>query len=375
MFALIYTGCIDRYFYDAQTDFVPKMVIEGAIHNDRIEQEIIISTSVSPDSSNFKPLSACDVAVVTENGDNYTFSESYERRGVYSGLIEKDALAAGNKFMLRVVNPRGDVYESSFEEMPVTPPIDTISYHYEKRESAEDIFPEEGLQFTMNVNANNEHRRYYRWECIETYEYHSTWPIKEFIDESGRWQEVPIDYSVFTCYKTQKIDDIYILSTQGFSENRFENFPLCYVNDRTQKLMYNYSLLVKQYSITANEYVFWESLKKNNKEESDMFSKQPAIVKSNINCISNPDEKVLGYFSVAAVSGTRTVLNNVEELSFSHVKPCTPIKIEMGIPPEPRPLYLLRYTDDEGPALGWALPECVDCRLRGGTTEKPAFFD
>jgi hypothetical protein len=106
-----------------------------------------------------------------------------------------------------------------------------------------------------------------------------------------------------------------------------------------------------------------------------MFSKQPAIVKSNINCISNPDERVLGYFSVAAVNDTRIVLNNIEELSFSLVKECTPIKIEMGIPPEPRPLYLLRYTDEEGPAFGWALSECVDCRLKGGTTEKPAFFE
>ena len=259
LFAAMLTGCIDRYYYETQSEFIPKMVIEGAINNNRIEQEIIVSNSVSPDSSGFVPVRGCEVIVTNQNRDIYAFSESENRPGVYTGVIDKAALEAGNKFMLRVVNPHGDIYESNFEEMPATPPIDSIAYHYEKRETAEYIFPEEGLQFTMDVNAENEHGRYFRWECIETFEYHSTWPIKEFIDESGRWQNVPIDYSLFTCYKTQKINDIYILSTQGFSENSFDGFPLCFVNDHTQKLMHNYSLLVKQYSISAGEYTFWES--------------------------------------------------------------------------------------------------------------------
>ncbi|WP_372650860.1 DUF4249 domain-containing protein [Draconibacterium sp.] len=376
LFMILMLGsCIERYYYDAHDDFEPKMVIEGMISDGREVQEVIVSSSVSPDSGVFLPMSGCIVEVSDEHGNIYSFSESESRKGVYLGVIDKEDLTTGSRFKLNVTSWKGKQYESSFEEMPLAPPIDSISYRYEVYETAEDIVPVEGLQFYIDLNTGPEYSDYYRWKLVETFEYHSSYPIQLFLDEQGNMQEVPVDYSVFTCYSTKTINVINILSTQGVSGNRFSDFPLCFVSDRTQRLKYNYSLLVEQYAISQDEYRFWERLKKNNKEDSDMFSKQPAAVQGNLKCISSPGETVLGYFSVTGVSEKRIVLKDVDELSFSLLKDCSPIKIEMGFPEEPRPLYLLRYNDDEGAALGWLFPECIDCRLKGGVTTKPIFFE
>ena len=372
---LMLSSCIERYYYDAHDDFEPKTVIEGMISDGRVVQEVIVSSSVSPDSGVFLPMSGCSVEVSDEEGNIYSFSESEKREGVYLGVIDKEDLIPGSRLKLSVANSQGKQYESSFEEMPLAPPVDSISYRYEAYETAEDIIPVEGLQFYVDLNTDPEYSNFYRWKLVETFEYHSSYPIQLFLDEQGRMQEVPVDYSVFTCYSTNTINDINILSTEGVAGNSFADFPLCFVSDRTQRLKYNYSLLVEQYAISQDEYRFWKRLKENNKEDSDMFSKQPAAVQGNLKCVTNASETVLGYFSVAGVREKRIVLKDVDDLSFRLLKDCSPIEIKMGFPPEPRPLYLLRYTEGEGESLGWLFPECIDCRLKGGVTTKPAFFE
>ena len=79
---LMLGSCIERYYYDAHDDFEPKMVIEGMISDGREVQEVIVSSSVSPDSGVFLPMSGCIVEVSDGHGNIYSFTESEKRKEV-----------------------------------------------------------------------------------------------------------------------------------------------------------------------------------------------------------------------------------------------------------------------------------------------------
>jgi hypothetical protein len=79
--------------------------------------------------------------------------------------------------------------------------------------------------------------------------------------------------------------------------------PLYFIaSDISDRLSIGYSILVKQYSISQNEYEFWNNLKQVNETGGDIFAKQQYAVISNIHNSKNPNERVLGFFQVSAVS-------------------------------------------------------------------------
>jgi hypothetical protein len=140
--------------------------------------------------------------------------------------------------------------------------------------------------------------------------------------------------------------------------------------------MFNYSLLVKQYSLTEAAYTYWNNLRKNNSEVTDIFGKQPAIVNGNIYNVNDSLELVLGYFGVSAVTIKRILVPSVTEFHFNEVSFCHVTKPAEGPEPDYDPLYWAQGLDEYGePFWGYADSECFICTLLGGTTQKPPYWD
>jgi hypothetical protein len=93
------------------------------------------------------------------------------------------------------------------------------------------------------------------------------------------------------------------------SEDRVYRLPLNFITTQTDRLTRKYSLLVKQYSLTENEYLYWDKIQKILQETGGLYDIVPVSVKSNITCIDDPAIKVLGYFSVSGVSEKRLFIN------------------------------------------------------------------
>lgn len=374
---LIFSGaCIDRYYLDSETDFQGKLVIDGTITDEDGWQQIVVSRSTPPDLPRFSPVSECDVFVEDDQGNRFDFYEG-PKPGHYVGEIDQANLEVGARFRLSVTTPEGELYLSTFEEMLACPPIESVYYELETKGTYERGTDENGLQFYLDFNGNENDSKFFRWKLEETYEYHSTWPITRYLDYDG-FHEGGTDYSFYVCYQTENIDEVYTLSTEGFSHNSYSRYPLHFVNDHTQRLMYQYSLLVKQLSVSESAYYYWDNLRKNNQEAVDLFGKQPANAISNIRNVTDSSEVVLGYFGVSSVSTRRITVLDVPELSFSEVEYCTPIPPSEEVPPypyEPRPLYLVLTKDANfNQVWGFAASECFICTLKGGTTEKPVYW-
>ena len=88
---------------------------------------------------------------------------------------------------------------------------------------------------------------------------------------------------------------LFILHTREIDQ--IKNEPILFIDSgKSDRLMLQYSILVKQYSISSREYDFWNNMKQVNESGGDIFAKQPFSVTSNIHNINNPKERVLGLF-------------------------------------------------------------------------------
>jgi len=371
---VLMSSCIERYYPGTVIDFTPQLVIEGVLTTEGGEQEIVVSESAPPNEPTFKAISGCNVLVEDDHGTRFIFKES-TTAGHYRGTIDRRFIIIGYTYRLSVQTPSGKKYNSNFEKLLPCPKVDSVYYKLESKATADNNITEDGLQFFVDFKADNTYGNFFRWELTETYEYHSALPIEKWLDATGYHTLSGPDFSHFTCYKTEDLASIFVLSTKGFIRNSYLKYKLHFVNDHTQRLQYNYSLLVKQYSLSAGAYNYWQNLKRNNKDGVNLFGKQPVKVVGNISNEEDSTDLTLGYFTVSDVSAKRILINSVEELSFSKVPVCKAVPIAGPLPSD-RPLYFAdAYNDMGAQVAGIISAECILCELLGGTTVKPPYWD
>ncbi|WP_159517871.1 DUF4249 domain-containing protein [Sunxiuqinia indica] len=371
------SSCIERYYLDSDRELNPRLVVDATITNDGGEQKIVISWSADPEFAIFQPVSGCVVRVEDKQGNQLYFNES-TGSGEYRAIIGDQYLRTGSEFRLLIDLPDGEQYVSRFEKMLPCPPIESVYYELESKPTNDPNINEEGAQFYIDLNAGDSYGRFFRWKLQETWEYHSSFPITRYLDEEG-WHNYGEDYSFYTCYRTEDIKKLFLLSTRGLKDNSYEMFPLHFVNDHTQRLKHQYSLLVKQYSLTEEAWSYWEKLRKNNQESVDMFGKQPVSVRGNIFNAKDSLETALGYFSVSSVSSKRIQVDGIEDLHFYELPVCA-VTLEKDMEELPDeddfPAYFTQVPDENQKLeWGYANSGCFICTMHGGTLEKPSYWE
>ncbi len=371
---LLISSCVERYIPATELSFKSQLVVDGTITTDGGEQEIRISKSSPTGKPKFLPLSGCYVSVDDGKGNSFTFLESKDL-GHYLSKIDNGFFNTGESYRLDVRTPEGHEYVSSSEELMPCPEVDNVYYELETKPTDDPNVNETGLQFFLDFKADESFGRYFRWQLTETWEYHSKWPLDKWLDKDGSHDLIEPDYSNFVCYGSDKLENIFVLSTNGFSQNSYSKYKLHFVQDQTQHLQYKYSLLVNQYSVTEAAYNYWDNLRKNNQESVDLFGKQPANVKGNIHNVNDSTDVALGYFGVSAVQSKRIMVLPIAGLSFDQAQPCRAYVIDGPLPAD-RPLYFATDFDENfAPYLGVAAADCIFCTLLGGTTVKPPYWD
>lgn len=368
-------ACIERYYSDFETHFTPQLVIDANLCPDEGVQHVVISTTSATEDPSFTPLSGCTVQVEDDQGNLFSFYE-IGQTGRYQTRFDGSQVVIGNKYRLLVTTPGGQQYRSPFEQLLPSPPIDSLYFALETKPTGDPGTSLNGLQFYMNFKADDSYGPYYRLELVETYEYHAEYPLQKWQEEYGAIHNLEYpDYSNSVCYKTTILPNIFNLSTQSFSQNSYPHFKLHFVKDQSPPLKIQYSLLVNQYSLDRKAFLYWETLRKNNQEATDLFGKQPAMIKGNMTNVNDSTDTALGYFSVSTVQSRRITLRPMEGLSFDKAYVCKAKKLFGPVPRRMLTYFAVDY-DEEGQRYeGVVGGECIFCQLLGGVTEKPSYWD
>jgi hypothetical protein len=332
-----------------------------------------ISRSSPYDEPRFIPVSECTVEVEDNKGAVVSYSEYAP--GQYRADLDEPFLGVNKAYRLFVETPDKKQYRSTYDSLLPGSPPDSLYYAVETREMVNPDRLIYGLQFYLDIRGGSDESRNYLWKLEETFEYHSTYLIEYIWDGKTLRECYPAIDSLRTCYKTQPINEYYTVSTRYLVANQLNRHPLNYVSNQTVKLKRKYSLLVIQHSLTDNAFLYWQNMKNQLTETGGFYETQPSGSVGNIYNINDDTEQVLGYFYASQVNQKRILVN--KSFNFPVKRFQCPLDTalnegELGN----AYLYLVSLAlFGSGPPYGYGDNACFDCTLRGGTTQRPPYWD
>lgn len=354
---ILMIGCIDPYMPPEIKPSGALLVINGHID---VNSKSIIKLTRSQnllENEESEKVKGALVWIEDENGSKYPLTE--ESDGIYS--LEPRSFASA-KHRLSVQTKDLKKYASDFVEIKNSPPIDSVSW---------EVTPDLGVQLYANTHSIENNTSYYRWKFDETWLYTSAYPSMYVPD-------------IYECWRSHSSSDILTSSSSRLSENVISKFPLTFLEQRDERIRYTYSILVKQYSITEDAWSYWNQLKKTTEDLGTIFSPMPSQVKGNFQCTSNPEEPVLGYFSIGAIAEKRIFLSSLQLPAPSTYKTyyesygCTLTEVLNGNEGNfSGYIKISGINNPSGPGfIGYyySIVPCADCRVAGGTNVKPDFW-
>jgi hypothetical protein len=363
---LIVAGCVEKFTPEIHEPRY-RIVVNGLITNQPEVYTVRLYWTIPFGGKTSFPMAGCSVTVHDDLGHIYQFSES-STPGIY--LSDKTTFqgVVGRKYTLRIntlnATPAHYSYESVPVEMKAVPPIDSLFY---KKviisEAALTMNSQEGCQIYLNTYDPDGDCRFYRWDYTETWKFQ-------------------VQYSIIAnqvCWISNSSKNINIKNTSSLSEDRISRHPLIFISNKTDRLSKRYSVIVNQYSLSENEFAYWEKFKNAIQDVGSLYDKIPSSITGNMFCVEDPDEQVLGYFSVSAKTSKRIYIDETFRGLVNIYEKCADATLDIKAPiPGLNEWAWIIYTspeDAEHPykVITWN-KGCVDCTVRG-TTTRPEFWE
>lgn len=393
-------SCIDPYVPDLQ-GYDSLLSVDALITDS--ETPGIVRLTMTMQNHNEIPPAVSDASVILtdDTGNNSTLINT--GNGIYKTDSTKFRASSGRTYILHITTKDGKEYES--EPCPMFPVADIDSINFAKDQKIVNNGTQalDGVSIYVNSKEGSDNQ-YYRWSYEETWKFKVPYPSKfDYLknpDDGDHPSFREVSKLKEFGWKSNQSRDVIIKSMNGSGDKRVRNQSVTFIpTGLTDRLLIQYSILVSQYSISKAEYEFWSSINNINEAGNDIFAKQPYSVQSNIHCKTKPEERVLGYFQVSAVSRQRKYILYRDVASAGlpfYSYPCVKLVLDKSWLPPPckfcpppkwddlywhfciandyafvEPLYL--NVSDVLTYLVFTRPECADCELTG-TSVRPDFW-
>ena len=304
VFSCILKSCIEPVMIETE-NFEDLLVIEALLTTENKIHQIRLSRSFTfEDSAAVKESGA---TITIQDNENRMFSFEETTDGVYEST-EAFSPSTNNEYQLRVTTSANRSYSSDF--VKPTQPFALENVFAERIINDNDAF---GLGIFVDSENSPEQNVYLKYEFDETYKLVAPfWAGVTTIpssNESG-FEVVPKENpNDRICYRTESLKDILLTNTENQSINTIKRFQVHFINVTNHRLRTRYSINVKQINQTRETYRFFELLGKLSDLDNIFSQLQPGFVEGNLISESDPDEKVIGYFSISSVSEKRIFIN------------------------------------------------------------------
>lgn len=334
-------SCVEEYWPDLNFNRERLLIVEGNINNKPGPYTIQLSKLKPMDSIPDSPSSIFGrtpvrnalVEIYDDEGNSEILNEV--ATGIYKTLPEGIQGETGKSYKLRITTSQGLTYESAYEVIPNSLGIEDLS-------TINDTISQ-GLRFTVTPEHYTE-QTYFYWYLEETYEYHA--PL---ISPCTHPEDYIPGQIGSICWMTKTIKNIYLVDTDHYNSALID-YPFHTIPYGNIRIRIKYSLLAEQHIISEDTYNYFREIKMQNSiSETDLYTTIPYPIRGNMRNINNSSEIVLGYFYASGLSTKRI---------FS--------------PPDPEPLS--QYDFDFLYCTGMGLV-CNECFRKGGTTQRPDFWD
>jgi hypothetical protein len=305
--------CIDPYIPKLNA-FESLLAVDAFLTNENRSYSVKLSRTVP--AQNIKPSDVSGALVIIKDGNG----NNSQLQQTSPGLYQTDSLhflgEIGNTYTLYIKTAEGTEYESEPCLMYPVQQIDSVYFVKDQEIINNGSETNQGLRILLDSRSGNENK-YFRWIYNEWWKFSVPNPKEfDYINESTITK---VDQIKQVCWKNNISNEIIIQSDEFSQSQGVEKKPILFIaSDKSDRLLIQYSVEVKQLSLSKNEYEFWYRMQQINESGGDIFEKQPFSIASNIHNINNPDEQVLGYFQVSAVNQKRIYItpSSISELDL-----------------------------------------------------------
>jgi len=261
-------------------------------------------------------------------------------------------------------------YQSAFVSPVSTPNIDEISWKF---------YGDNSMDIMVSTHDPEGKIHYYRWAYEEDWEIRATFFGEAIFDLQNFdiiKQDIKGPNNKYYCWDSNVSKSILLGASDKLTEAVIKNKRILRIPPLNTRFSYLYSILVRQYAIDKEAYLYFDNIQKNIDQGGSFFAPQPNEIRGNIKCLSNPEEPVVGYV-VATKEVASRIFINMEKNEGEDFHNCWE-QFEFTIPELPIAYYneygIISLLDEDIGLYLCAPVKCVDCTRRGGTKNKPDFW-
>jgi len=352
-------------FYPEIDDDVSTLIVDGKITNGIGTCEVRLFRTVKfTDKYDLKP--EMDAIIILHDDRDRTEVLTEHEPGIYrnaSLIIEGEV---GSSYWIEIQTLSGDKYESDQELMPAA--FEISSLYGEKIEVLTgNSLKREGVRIYYNAKNNDNKSAFLKWEYQESYEWHS--PFRNARPQSENPSRI--------CFPVNTFSQINVFDASNYSVKEVDHLPISTIFDNEVKLLHDYLVDLKVYSISQQNYIFWKNMKSIQQSNGGLYDIIPANIMGNISGCSNSCQ-VLGYFEVSSVRTSKKTFNhnnfNIEFVDFPEECEEFTMTLEDGIKPDPTRFHVIsQVPGDKVVIYTVRFLECYECNVKY-PVKKPSFW-
>jgi Domain of unknown function (DUF4249) len=362
-------ACTDKYVANIKGQTTGFLVVEGFI-NISGTTNIQMSRSTGLDSPVVIPETGAQVEIQSTNGVSIPLSELTTGNYSDTGL----SLDPTQQYRLHIKTSNGKDYLSDLSSVNLSPPIDSLSW----------TAASNGVTIYVTTHNPLVQPGYYQWSYDETWKYTSKYESTLKYVAGGLALRTDSEL-LYTCWRSDASTTINIASTEKLSSNVIYEYPVALVPyDNTDKLIDEYSILVKQTVLSQDWYEWVQKVQRNTEQLGSIFDALPSETGGNIHNTADPTETVIGFIGTTTETEKRIFINRTDippTVVYSGYESCTldttgldasslATYFDAGTYIPNAYIYCMGFPC----RVTFSVPECIDCRLKGGTLVQPDFW-
>ena len=288
-----------------------------------------------------------------------------------------------DEYKLRVAYA-GNVYETPFMGILPAPVITALDY----------TVNDENLNLRISLDGGDSLSDFL-WNYNETWEYHAMFvpdlmyvPDQNTEDPSIIYRKPEPEEDYYYCWTSRDGAEPCLATTAGQSENRIKDLVFRSVPRSDPRVSVLYSISVTARGLSPDGRAYLEYLDRTSNITGDLFTPVPSNISGNMRCVTDTTRTVIGFMELSQSVFKRIfvsyagVYDNIENPYYYLYYPSydesaglyhfdtlywygdAPVFLHSkSVPPVPT-------TDN----VEWAPRRCTDCRVSGGTKNKPEWW-
>jgi hypothetical protein len=344
------------------------LVVEGFINASSDSTTVVSLSRVQNFGEADSSLAESGAVIMLEGEDGSRFPLLDEGGGKY--VSDHLNLSVYKKYRLNISTSDGNQYQSDFVTAKKSQPIDSLEWN-------------QNSDVTIYVNTHDplDSTKYYRWDYIETWNYLSNLSTPWGVENRRIFAKDSLTQTD-SCWRSQNSTEIVIGNSVALDEDVISHYPVVTVPINSEKISDRYSILVRQYALTIEAFQFFQILKKNTQQTGSLFDPQPSQLPTNIHCLTNPSEKIIGYVYATSMTEKRIFINHREVQNWHYQGQQQDCSNFIYTSQNPTDFRIFDYPDtsfapyyfQSGGGLVLVRKSCTYCTYYGGSNIKPSFW-